>query len=270
MLRARFLVGWALVAVTGCSSQGSPSGSSDGGGASQSAASSTAASSSSGAGGADALSLFASLREETAVGEAPALVRFANDSDLHLTLWIGDQEYFKVAPHTATEGRAVASSDVLGDALVGYHNIDDTCIKVPFDALGGVTALEPGRAYSVHVEVNESYQAYVTEDAMPAPFTAIRPLLQDPFTAAEPGAMSKLTVTLAGEPAYTFEGIASEFARAYWLMPDPAEITSLEFVDRSGGEHSAAPRLSVSGAYTLLIDDAPADDAAHVVDFAPP
>jgi hypothetical protein len=264
--------GWVCaLAVVGCSS-GTEAPPADPAG-DDAASSAVASSSSSSTGGVEATHVVASVQQETEVGEAPALIRFANDSDVYLTLYVRDETFSKIDPLTVTEVRAIASKDAADDTTVAYHTSDDTCVKVPFASLAGVTAFEPGHAYTVHVTIADGYHGEITEDELPASFSAIRPVLLDPFPAKTAGASSRvvlqLTETGAPRPVeLSFEGIASEYPRAYWLLGEQAQLTSVRFFDRSGGEHHATADVALQGAYTITLSGSPVEGAKATIDLA--
>jgi hypothetical protein len=227
--------------------------------------------------------VMASFLQESGAGNAPALVRFSNDTKEILSLSLGDQAYTLVPQYTVTGGKPAASVDLLADAIVAYHS-KDTCIRVYFDEIVGANVLEPGHAYTFHVTLDDGWAASIEEDAMPAPFTALRPLILDPAIAKGKPTVSRLSVDVGDPPAHDvgaiqapgdrleYVGLSSKYPGPFWLVSgESLEVFGITFTDRNGTEYGTTEPIVLrgSGGFTLHVDDEVPEGALESVELAP-
>lgn len=224
-----------------------------------------------GGGGAEP-AVYVSFVAEEGPGNGPAMLRMFNDTPaqiLSLTLPTGEAfTFYLVESNTVTEYGLVASDDMVEDAVLSLHTLD-TCVRRPFDAVHGPTSLEPGRAYGIHVSLEDGYVATIEEEATPAPYVGIRAVIggfASP-TLANPGAASTLHLaTAAGELSFddTYDDLPAPF-----IPHDPAaaEIERVWLVDGEGVERSAEGPFALTGAlgFTAYVSDAPVPGAAVAV-----
>ncbi len=227
-------------------------------------------------GGAQAEPLYVSFVAEEGPGNGPALLRMVNDTDgqiLSLTLPTGEAfSFYLIDPLTSSDYALIASDDMLEDAILSLHTLD-TCVRRPFSAMNGPTSLEPGRAYSLHVSLEDGFIADIVEEAQPEPYLGVRAIISDPAKPTQVGAKSMLYLEGATLGEVAFEDIYDELP-APFVRLDAAELSleRVRFVDLAGVERVAEGPLGMSGAfgYTVYVGAAPADGAsAHVFTLAP-
>ncbi len=218
--------------------------------------------------------LFVSFVAEDGPGAGPAMLRMFNDTEaqiLSLTLPTGEAfAFYLIEGQSVSEYALIASDDMVEDSILSLHTLD-TCIRRPLNAVYGPTSLEPGRAYGMHISLEDGYIATIEEEAAPEPYLGLRALIDDPAKATKVGAESTLYLsTAAGDLA---------FEDVYGDLPAPFSkheiaglaVESLRFVDLAGVEHVAQGPFSVSGSfgYTIYVDEMPVDGAAEAVPLMP-
>ncbi len=218
--------------------------------------------------------LFVSFVAEDEPGAGPAMLRMYNDTEaqiLSLTLPTGEAfAFYLIEGQAVSEYALIASDDMVEDTILSLHTLD-TCIRRPLNAVYGPTSLEPGRAYGIHISLEDGYVATIEEEATPEPFVGLRALIDDPAKATKVGAESTLYLaTDAGELA--FEDVYGELP-APFSKYDAAGLAlgSLRFVDLAGAEHTAEGPFNLSGSfgYTIYVDEAPVDGAAQAIQLMP-
>ncbi len=218
--------------------------------------------------------LYVSFVAEEGPGAGPAMLRMYNDTEaqiLSLTLPTGEAfAFYLIEGQSVSEYALIASADMVEDAILSLHTLD-TCIRRPLNAVYGPTALEPGRAYGIHISLEDGYVATIEEEATPAPYVGLRALIDDPAKATKVGAESTLYLsTEAGELA---------FEDVYGDLPAPfskhgiagVALDGLRFVDLAGVEHEAAGPVNLSGSfgYTIYVDEMPVDGATQTIALTP-
>jgi hypothetical protein len=229
-----------------------------------------------GQGGAPAVepALFVSFVAEDGPGAGPAMLRMYNDTEaqiLSLTLPTGEAfAFYLIEGQSVSEYALIASDDMVEDSILSLHTLD-TCIRRPLDAVYGPTALEPGRAYGIHISLGDGYVATIEEEAPPEPYVGLRALIDDPAKATKVGAESTLYLsTDAGD--LSFEDVYGDLP-APFSKHDFAGLAldGLRFVDLGGVEHVAGGPINLSGSfgYTIYVDELPVDGAAETIPLTP-
>lgn len=218
--------------------------------------------------------LFVSFVSEDGPGAGPAMLRMYNDTEaqiLSLTLPTGEAfAFYLIEGQSVSEYALIASDDMVEDSILSLHTLD-TCIRRPLNAVYGPTSLEPGRAYGIHISLDDGYVATIEEEAAPEPYVGLRALIDDPAKATQVGAESTLYLsTDAGELA--FEDVYGELPAPFSKHDsDELALDRLRFVDLGGMEHVAEGPFNLSGSfgYTIYVDEAPVDGAAQVIPLTP-
>lgn len=218
--------------------------------------------------------LYVSFVSETGPGAGPALLRMFNDTEaqiLSLTLPTGEAfAFYLIEAQAASDYALVASDDMFEDAILSLHTLD-TCIRRPFSAINGPLSLEPGRAYAIHIALEDGYIADIVEEESPDPYVGMRALIDDPAKATKVGAETTLFLsTDIGE--LSFEDVYGSLP-APFLRVDAGELAvdQIRLVDLAGVEHTAEGPFSLSGAfgYTVYVGPEPVEGAAHEVALSP-
>lgn len=262
-------VGFAFsLALVACGSDPAPT---SGGGGSSSSAATTG-----GGGGEVAPLVFhASFVAETTPGQAPALLRLANDVvDEKLAITLPDGEpyaFFAVDELTTTDYLPVAVTTPVEEVIVSVHTTESLCIRILFEEIAGVQVLEPLHAYTIHVTLpDEGFAAEIVEDAAPAPFVGLRAQVDDPKALSKATATS-LTLEVGGA-ALAFEKIFfPELPVRYELLPAGAlAVDALRYVAGDGSAHELAAPLTLAEApgYTVVIAPEPVAGAAATAELA--
>jgi hypothetical protein len=229
-----------------------------------------------GQGGAPAAepALFVSFVAEEGPGAGPAMLRMYNETEgqiLSLTLPTGEAfAFYLIEAQSVSEYALIASDDLVEDTILSLHTLD-TCVRRPLEAVYGPTSLEPGRAYGMHISLEDGYVATIEEEAMPGPYVGLRALIDDPAKANKVGAESTLYLsTDAGDLA--FEDVYGELPAPFSRHDiSGLALDGLRFVDLAGVEHMAEGPINLSGAfgYTIYVDELPVDGAKHTVALTP-
>lgn len=269
---------WSAVsfclAISGCGDGEEPANGSSGGAAGGGVGNTGGESAMGGAagGGAAPPMLFASFVAETEPGEAPAQVRFANDSSLSLSLWVEQAFFYATEPFTTTEPQLASCAAVRDHAQLGLHQ-GDFCFTLRFQEVTGPDVLTPGHSYvfAATADLVEGYYGYVSDEG-PADFVGLRARMFDP--AGVGISPARLRVQLPTEDAeLAFQSYETR-PTAYQAVDTAAkEIGALTFTSTSGQAYAsgADEPLTLVGApgFTVWIDLAPSEDAIAVVPLVP-
>lgn len=218
--------------------------------------------------------LFVSFVAEGGPGAGPAMLRMFNDTEaqiLSLTLPTGEAfAFYLIEGQAVSEYALVASDDMVEDSILSLHTLD-TCIRRPLSAVYGPTSLEPGRAYGIHISLEDGYIATIEEEAMPEPYVGLRALIDDPAKATQVGAESTVYLsTPEGELA--FEDVYSELPAPFSKHEiGKLALDRIRFVDLAGIEHVAEGPFNLSGffGYTIYVAETPVEGAAQNIPLTP-
>ncbi|NUP13624.1 MAG: hypothetical protein HOW73_46910 [Polyangiaceae bacterium] len=218
--------------------------------------------------------MFVSFLSEEGPGNGPAMLRMVNDTDgqiLSLTMPTGEAfSFYLVEPLMATDYVLASSDNMLEDAILSLHTLD-TCVRRPFSAMNGPLSLDPGKAYSIHVALEDGFIATIEEEAAPDPFVGLRVIINDPSKPSEVGAASMLYVSSAGGEL-VFEDVYDELPAPFAKMEMASlELESLRFVDLAGIERSASSAAVAAGAfgYTAYVGADRVEGAVAVIELVP-
>lgn len=214
--------------------------------------------------------LYASFVVETQVGEAPARIRFQNDSAAVLSLWVSDAFFEAVPASSASEPQLAASDDLENDSQVGIHE-GDQCFTYRFKSLLGAEVLTPGHRYVLSATAHpvEGMDGLVTDEGQdPVAFIGLRARLVDPGPIGVTPTRLRVGPLGADEPHVfqTYDAAPTSYVLA---GQGSALISTLEFSSSSGAKYAASSSLTLTGAdgYTVWVDAQPVPGAAEVIEL---
>lgn len=207
-----------------------------------------------------------SVIAETQAGRAPALLRLANETvDERLAITLADGEafaFYDIPWQTTTDYVPAALANPVAEVILSLCTID-ACIRVNFDEVGGVQALQPLEAYTLVVTKSDGFVAEIVKDAAPEPFVGVRPHVIDSSAGFEVG--THLDLVLSGHEL-VFEKVFAPVPGRYELLPPMADLSldKLTYIDGEGTSHVLDEPLVLPSApgYTVVLGSAPMDGAA--------
>ncbi|MEQ9320062.1 MAG: hypothetical protein RIF41_12940, partial [Polyangiaceae bacterium] len=185
---------------------------------------------------------------------------------LAITLPDGEAFAFYDIPwQTTTEYVTAALSDPVADVILSLCTID-ACIRINFDSIGGVQALEPLAAYSLVVTKPGDFAADIVQDADPAPFVGVRPHVIDGSAGIAVG--TNLDLVMSGQEIVLEKIFVPVPGRYEMLDPiDEPVLEQLTYIDGEGTTHVLEESLSLPDApgYTVVLGPSAVDGAAASV-----
>lgn len=218
-----------------------------------------------GAGAVASKTMHASFVAESKAGAGPALVSFVNDTNVLMSLWLG-QATFIAVPQGETVGPALAASAAVEDDTTAGEHVEGQCVQFRLKKYVGPAGLTPGKHYSMNVTYDavNGFVGTLTEVAT-YPFVAVRAEIHVPITSTFEPAV--LTLELSGQRGLTTFSVYNENPTQYFLAGPGAFSTPLAFVDRHGKRFTSTAPVSVSGApgFTVVVSEDAVSGATVVV-----
>jgi len=221
-----------------------------------------------GAGGSSVASktMQASFVAETEAGAGPAMLTFVNDTNVLMSLWLG-QAIFIAIPQGQTVGPALTVSAAVEDDTTAGEHVEGQCVQFRLKKYVGPAGLTPGKHYSMSVTYDavNGFVGTITEIA-PQPFVAVRAEIHVPITSTfDPPPV--LTLNLSGQRGPTEFSVYNANPTNYVLAGLEQFSTKLTFVDRFGTRFKSANRIKLGGApgYTVVVADQAVEGAEAVV-----
>ena len=216
-----------------------------------------------------------SVVAETEPGRAPALIRLHNDTaEDRLAITLPDGEafaFYDIPWQTTTEYVPAALAEPVAEVILSLCTID-ACIRINFDEIGGVQALEPLAAYTLVVTKPGEFAAEIVRDADPAPFMGVRPHVIDSSAGIAVG--THLDLTLSGSEL-VLERVFYPVPGRYELFEPVVDPTleTLRYIDGEGTSHVLEEPIALPSApgYTVVLGPNPVEGAtANVLLTAQP